>query len=199
MFQFSDPVMQSLVEKVQSSERPVTDISPAEPRLFFQSLAESIVSQQLSTKVADTIIGRVRSLVGPEFVPQRVLALPHEELRLVGLSNAKASYIRNIAEFWDAGRVVPEKLVDLGDEEIITLLTEIKGVGRWTVEMFLIFTLARPDVFSVGDYGLRKAVMRTYDLSENTKPDEIGDLSTRWSPERSFASRVLWRSLDLPM
>lgn len=155
------------------------------------------MGQQLSEKVVPKIIARVRASLPGELVPDVILETPHETLRGAGLSNAKAHYIRNIAQAWRDAVIIPENLTDMTDEEVITQLSTIKGVGRWTAEMFLIFTLGRPDIFSAGDYGLRRGILQAYHLSDDARPKELLVLSENWSPHRSLASRVLWKSLDL--
>ncbi len=193
---FQDPTLASLytVVTAQFGELPV--IIPAASDQYFGKLCESIVSQQLSTKVADVIEARVKLAIGGEWHPEKVLVSETEVLRAAGLSNAKASYIKNIAQVWVDGSVVAEHLTTMTDEEIITELVKIKGVGRWTAEMFLIFTLGRSDVFSVGDYALRKATAQLYNLDIKAKPAEFLSISQNWSPNRSLASRILWKSLE---
>lgn len=195
---FNDPILTALHQKIIQEIGELEPIQPRSADNHFQALAESIVGQQLAIKAAAAIKERVRAVVGQDFTPAAVLALPFETLRGAGLSNAKTQYVRNIAEAWTDGTVSVSQLDQLADEELITELTKIKGVGRWTAEMFLIFTLGRPDVFSVGDYGLRKAITRAYQLDPETKPAELLELSTVWQPNRSLASLILWKSLELP-
>lgn len=194
---FNDPILNALYDQVVAEFGPLK-LGPALAEdHYFTDLVESIISQQLAAKVATTISGRVHQAVGDDFFPTTVLATPMEKLRAAGLSNAKASYIRNIAEAWQSGQVIPSELTDLPAEEVIVKLSEIKGVGRWTAEMFLMFCLARPDIFSAGDYGLRKAMMRAYNLPEDTKPAVFATMAEQWQPHRTLASRVLWKSLEL--
>jgi DNA-3-methyladenine glycosylase II len=143
------------------------------------------------------IFGRIRQLVGKNFSPGKLLKTSIEDLRRAGLSYAKASYIQNIARAWEKGLIDPQNLHDLEDEAVIEQLVKIKGVGRWTAEMFLIFTLARPNVFSVGDYGLRKAISMAYQVPIESKPAIFLKLAESWSPHKSLASRILWKSLEL--
>jgi DNA-3-methyladenine glycosylase II len=172
------------------------DIVPSENH--FVDLLESIVSQQLSIKAADTIWGRYTNVLPCHIVtPESVLSLSVETARTAGLSGSKASYIRNVAEAFQNGFVTPEKFPTMTDEEVITQLVQIKGVGRWTAEMFLIFSLGREDVFSMGDLGLRNAINRIYAKGKKPLSDgAIAKMSKRWSPYRSYASRALWKSLD---
>jgi DNA-3-methyladenine glycosylase II len=193
----ADPVLKALHRKVEKQLGSLPVIQSSQPEQYFASLAESIVSQQLSTKVADVIFGRVKQLAGKNFSPKKLLKISVENLRRAGLSYSKASYMQNIARAWEEGLVNPRTLQSLEDEAVIEQLVQIKGIGRWTAEMFLIFTLGRPNVFSVGDYGLRKAISIAYKLPIESKPAIFLELSKRWSPHKSLASRILWKSLEL--
>lgn len=195
---FNDPILNQLHNRVIEHFGSIDPIAPVDKSLHFQSLAENIIGQQLALRAADVITQRVRTVVGNEFTPQAVLAIPFEVLRAAGLSNAKTNYVRNIAEAWLDGTIPINDLDTLDDETIITHLTKIKGVGRWTAEMFLIFTLGRPDVFSAGDYGLKKGIISNYQLAADVKPAVLLQLSQAWQPRRSLASRILWKSLELP-
>lgn len=197
MNHFSDPTLQDLLEKVEQKFGALPAITPAEPDGYFTHLSESIISQQLSTKVADVIAERARNLLGGSWSPELVLQQEHDTMRAVGLSNSKVKYLKNLAAFWTSSDFHPAQLSDLPDEEVIARLTTISGIGRWTVEMFLIFSLGRPDVFSPGDGGLRRAALLAYNLSDSTKPQELSELAQSWAPQRSLASRVLWKSLEL--
>lgn len=195
---FKDPVLNKLHSEVVAVFGEIK-IGPAlSEDQYFTDLVESIISQQLATKVATTISNRVHAVVGIDFSPTAVLATPFEKLRGAGLSTAKANYIRNIAEAWVSEQIIPSQITLLSEEAVIQKLSAIKGVGRWTAEMFLMFCLARPDVFSVGDYGLRKAMMRAYNLSADSKPQVYLEIASQWQPHRTLASRILWKSLELP-
>jgi len=194
---FTDPILDHLHQQVTDHFGELLDIQPALPQDYFWNLCRSIVGQQLSEKVAPIIVERVKITLGHHLTPESVLNTPDELLRAAGLSYAKISYLKNTARAWQEVGFSPEKLSTLSDEEVITVLTQIKGVGRWTAEMFLLFTLARPDIFSVGDYGLKRAMMLSYHLPLTTQPAQFLELATLWSPYRSLASRVLWKSLDL--
>ncbi len=162
-------------------------------------LLESIVSQQLSVKAAATIHKRFVGLFEDGFPhPEKLLALDVPTLRAVGLSNQKAGYMQNVADFF-----VKEKLQDtdwaaLTDEEIVQKLTQIKGVGRWTVEMILMFTLQRPDIFPIDDLGIRQAMIRLYGLEETGKAlrTRLVELAEPWRPYRTHACRYLWKWKD---
>ena len=159
---------------------------------FFADLASSIVGQQLSAKAAATIWNRVKAALG-EVNPENVIKTSNETLRSAGLSSQKAEYIKSLATAAQNKTLELDRLRDLENEEIIRQLTAIKGVGRWTAEMFLIFGLARPDVFSFGDGGLFSAMNKLY--GEMTK-EKMTEISEKWSPYRSFACLYLWESLD---
>jgi DNA-3-methyladenine glycosylase II len=163
-------------------------------------LCASIMSQQLSTKVAAVILKRFLELFdGKEPTPQQIIDTPFEKLRGIGLSNAKAQYVLNVARFAIDHQLDDKKLKKLKDEEIITLLTEIKGVGKWTVEMLLMFTLGRQDVFSVDDYGIQVAMKNIYKLDDSNKKafkENMLKISAKWSPYRTYACLHLWRWKD---
>lgn len=165
---------------------------------YFQSLTEAIISQQLSDKAATTITNRFKALF-PKIkfpTPAQVLAKSDEGLRTAGISGSKASYIKNIARAMEDKSLDFSNINKMTDEEIITMLTAIKGIGRWTAEMFLIFSLGRPDVFSFGDLGLCNAVKKLYGLHEDPTVQQLKELSARWQPHRTVASLHLWASLD---
>lgn len=194
---FNDPILAGLDQQVTSVFGPIV-VGPALPeKQYFTDLVESIISQQLATGVATIISARVHQIVGTDFSPARVLATPIEVLRTAGLSTAKANYIQNIASAWESGEIVSSHLTKMTDEEVIVKLTTIKGVGRWTAEMFLMFCLARQDVFSVGDYGLKKAISRAYQVPMDSKPSVFLEIADTWRPYRTRASRILWKSLEL--
>jgi len=159
-------------------------------------LMASIMSQQLSTKVAKVIYKRFLDLYnGKEPKPQQVLDTPFEQLRGIGLSNAKVSYVKNVAEFCIEHKITDKKLLAMSNEDIIELLTEIKGVGRWTVEMLLMFTLGREDVFAPDDLGIQQAMMKAYKLDNSNKKElreKMLKLSEKWKPYRTYACLHLW-------
>ena len=159
-------------------------------------LMSSIMSQQLSTKVAKVIYHRFLDLYGgKEPKPADVLATPAATLRAIGLSNAKVSYIHNVAAFCTEHKITDRKLLTMDNEDIIALLTQIKGVGRWTVEMLLMFTLGREDVFAVDDLGIQQAMIRVYKLDTLNKKElreKMLKLSARWTPYRTYACLHLW-------
>ncbi len=165
-------------------------------------LCASIMSQQLSTKVAEVLFRRFLELYGGEEpTPAQIAATPPETLRGIGLSNAKAGYIGNVARFMMAHGLTDGHLKKLGNDELIALLTQIKGVGQWTVEMLLMFTLGREDVFAVDDYGIQMAMKGLYNL-DNTDKKEFKKamlrISQKWKPYRTYACMHLWRWKDAP-
>ena len=165
---------------------------------YFGSLCSAIISQQLSGKAAQTIEDRFMALFGPErqFTPANVAAMAVEEMRAAGLSEAKARYLRDLGERVANGALDLAHLETMDDEEIITRLVEVKGIGRWTAEMFLIFSLGRLDVLPVNDLGLRKAVMQLYGLPHMPKRPDLEDLAGPWQPYRTVATLYLWRTLS---
>lgn len=159
-------------------------------------LCASIMSQQLSVKVADVIYKRFLDLFsGKEPTPQDILDTPNEILRGIGLSNAKVSYVKNVAQFALESGMDHKKLHKMENEEVIVYLTQIKGVGRWTVEMLLMFALCREDVFAIDDLGIQNAMIRLYKLDRTDKKkfkDDLLRISKRWSPYRTYACKYLW-------
>jgi DNA-3-methyladenine glycosylase II len=164
---------------------------------YFEHLAESIVCQQLSEKAGATIWKRFQELFPGKIVtPQSVKLKNIEELRPSGISFAKAGYIHNLADAFINQIITPEKFADYTDEQVISQLILVKGVGRWTAEMFLIFSLGREDVFSFGDAGLVRAVNNLYGKGKKLPVKQIEKIVRKWSPYRSYASLLLWKSLD---
>jgi DNA-3-methyladenine glycosylase II len=163
-------------------------------------LCASIMSQQLSTKVAKVIYNRFLELYGAEEpTPEQVVVTPFDKLRAIGLSNAKTQYVLNVAQFAIDHKLDDKKLKKMSNEEIIELLTQIKGVGKWTVEMLLMFTLGREDVFAVDDYGIQVAMKKLYKLDDSNKKDfkeKMLKLSQKWSPYRTYACMHLWSWKD---
>jgi DNA-3-methyladenine glycosylase II len=159
----------------------------------FATLARSIVGQQISTKAADSIWQRVVA-AAPQMAPAEVARLRMPRLRACGLSGRKAEYIRDLARHFAGGRIHAANWTDMADEDIIAELVAVRGIGRWTAEMFLMFNLLRPDVLPVDDLGLRKAVGRHYGIEP--LPAAVRALGEQWRPWRSVATWYLWRSLE---
>jgi DNA-3-methyladenine glycosylase II len=180
----------------------IAPLPPLQTEDLYTSLLRAIVSQQLSTKAAATIWQRFLLLFPHEKpTPHLLLAKTSEELRAVGLSQQKASYLKNIAEYALKTAWNDDKFHQQTDTEIITELTSIKGVGTWTVEMLLIFAMNRPDVFSVGDLGIKQAIVRLYEIDENSMTIKdlqktMIEISENWKPYRSMACRYLWKWKD---
>ena len=163
-------------------------------------LCASIMSQQLNTKVAKTIHNRFLDLYGgKEPTPQQILDTPFEMLRGIGLSNAKVNYVKNVAQFEIEPGLDHKKLHKMDNEEVIVYLTQIKGVGRWTVEMLLMFALGREDVFAIDDWGVQNAMIKLYKLDRTDKKkfrEDLLRISKKWSPYRTYACVHLWRWKD---
>jgi len=185
-----DKILNLVIDKYKVS-------SPKISANLFRDLLEAIISQQLSNKAAATIFNRFLSLFPKERVPQpeEILKLSEEILRSCGVSHQKASYLKSLAEEITSQKLVLENLHLLEDEEVVLELTKVKGVGRWTAEMFLIFSLGRQNIFSVGDLGLRSAVAKLYGVNREDKI-KIEEISKSGNPYRSLASLYLWKSLE---
>jgi DNA-3-methyladenine glycosylase II len=163
-------------------------------------IMNSIISQQLSTRVAEVIFQRFLTLYkGKEPKPQQVIDTPDIVLRAIGLSNAKVSYVKNVASFCLAHNITDKHLAKMSNEEIIDLLSQIKGVGKWTVEMLLMFSLGREDVFAVDDLGIQQAMCKLYKIDATDKKamkEKMLKISAKWSPYRTYACLHLWRWKD---
>ncbi len=181
-----DPVMRATVERVGlCTLRPDPDI--------FDALVDAIISQQISVKAADAIMARVRAAL-PEgrVTPEHLLPFDFDRLRTLGLSTPKATYIRNLVEHIDSGKLQLERLQDLEDEEVIEHLTAIKGIGRWTAQMCLIFTMGRPDVLPVDDLGFLEGIRAAYELPARPTRQEAHERGELWRPYRTFATWYMW-------
>jgi DNA-3-methyladenine glycosylase II len=190
--QGAEPIMAELVARFGPLHLSRTDD-------YFSTLVESIASQQLSSKVADTITKRIRALMGDNerIEVASVLAVPDQALRDAGLSWGKVRYVKDLAQKVADGEVHLESISQMTNEDAVAELVKVKGIGRWTAEMFLMFSLARPDVMAVGDYGLQSAIKRLYSLSDLPKPAQMQELAEPWRPFRSYASLYLWRALGV--
>lgn len=174
----------------------VGDYSLKKRNHHFAVLVESIVSQQLATRAAEAIFCRFKDLY-PKFpTAPEILATKKSKLRSIGLSSMKIEYIKDLAKKVDQGKIKMRTLSKMSNEEVISHLTQVKGIGRWTAEMFLIFSLGRQDVLPVHDLGLRKGVQMAFSLSELPEPSEVENLGKRWKPYRSVATWYLWKSLQ---
>jgi len=182
-----DPVMKRLIAEHQIKEYYGSDGN------YFLDLIEIVTGQQLSLKAAGTILARFLALFPAKPKPDEVLAVTIETLRSVGLSNSKANYVRNIAQAVSSGSLPLDQLEKQSDDEVKRELIKIKGIGPWSAEMFLIFSLKRPDIFSVGDLGLRTAIEKLYGISRDDQKAILA-LAESWRPHRSLACRYLWAS-----
>jgi DNA-3-methyladenine glycosylase II len=192
----SDPLLAGLIDRFGQPEE-VRARRGRRPGDAYGALLRSIVGQQLSTKAARSIFERLTERFGGRTpTPRELLDTDPEELRGVGLSRAKVAFLRDLAEHVEDGELVLEELAELPDEEVSSRLTAVKGLGPWTVDMFLIFHLGRPDVLPVGDLGIRRAAQLLHGLDELPAPAELERLAEPWRPHRSLACLYLWRSLD---
>ncbi len=187
----ADPVLAGIIDRVGKYK-------PTYYEPIFHSLVRSIAYQQLSGKAAATIFGRVTAAAGDPLTPEAILKLRPAKMRTLGLSKQKIEYIRGLANMTRSGAVRFETLADLEDVEVIEHLTRAKGIGVWTVHMFLLFALRRMDVLPTGDLGVRMAIKKAYGLEELPKPVEMEKIAATWRPYASVATWYLWRSLDGP-
>ncbi len=169
-------------------------IVPGKKKDYFIDLVDAITSQQLSGKAAKTIFSRVKEKCGGKITPEKLTKLTTEELRKCGLSYAKCSYVKDLAGKVIAKKIKINKLDKLPDEEVEKELIAVKGIGKWTVEMFLMFTLAREDVFPADDLGIRNGMRKL--LKKEKKPREIAQYAKRWKPYRTVAAWYIWAGLD---
>jgi DNA-3-methyladenine glycosylase II len=164
----------------------------------FHALVQAIISQQLSTAAARTIGRRLRDLYDGRMTAASIAATPDTQLRSVGLSPQKVGYMRDLCTKVQGGELALGKLGSLSDEDVIVTLTQVKGIGRWTAEMFLMFRLHRPDVLPVGDLGIVNAIKKQYRLRKTPTPDRLVKIGEAWRPYRSVACWYLWASLGNP-
>jgi DNA-3-methyladenine glycosylase II len=201
----SDPVMRSLIERVGPYR-----MTYREPT--FHSLARAIAYQQLNGKAAETIFGRFTALAGDPLIPEGILKLTPEQMRAVGLSKQKSSYLVDMAERASRGELDFLRVPNMSDDQVIEHLSQVKGVGVWTAHMFLMFTLRRPNVLPTGDFGIRMAIFKHYLDKNRAKsshskkrkrniklptPLQMEKIAKCWEPYRSVACWYLWRSLDV--
>jgi DNA-3-methyladenine glycosylase II len=189
----ADPVMADVIARVGRCT-----LVPREEWTHFDALLRSIVFQQLSGKAAATIHGRVLQLIGDgEGAASRIVATSHDAFRAAGLSNAKATYVRNLAEHVLDGSLPVNSLHELSDDEIIAALTQVKGIGKWSAQMFLMFRLGRPDVLPDTDLGVQKGVQKAYRLRKLPTPAQVLRRGQKWAPYRTIASWYMWRILEV--
>ena len=191
----SDPVMARLIEEHGDVVR--RDLRSERPGDAYGALLRSIVGQQLSTKAASTIYGRMLELFGGHPpTPKQLLAADPDAIRAAGLSRPKINYLRDLAGHVQSGELELERLADLPDEEVIEQLTAVKGIGEWSAHMFLMFHLSRPDVLPVGDQGIRNAIRAQYRLRKIPDAKRMEKIAKPWRPYRTLACLYLWSSLD---
>jgi DNA-3-methyladenine glycosylase II len=188
----ADPILAAVIDRVGPCRLEATADGS-----HFGALARSIIYQQLSGKAAATIHGRFLALFDGEPTPERVLDTPDEALRAVGLSRQKVAYMRDLATHIQDGRLPLDAIALLEDDALITAMTGVKGVGRWTAQMFLMFRLGRLDVLPELDLGVQKGVMLAYRLESLPKPKELTAIGEKWRPYRSIAAWYWWRSLEI--
>ncbi len=186
----SDPVLSDIIERVGPCRM---EFGPPE----FHSLAEAIIYQQLNGKAAITIFKRFAALAGEPLTPDGILKLTDAQMRSVGLSNQKSSYLKDMAQRAARGELDFTRLPDMTDDEVIKHLTQVKGVGVWTAHMFLMFTLRRPNVLPTGDFGVQMAIKKYYKKRKLPRPEQMEKIAKCWEPYRSVACWYLWRSLDV--
>ena len=186
----SDPILAAIIERVGPYRMEYG--SPE-----FHSVAEAIVYQQLHGKAAATIFKRFTALAGEPLTPEGILKLTDEQLRAAGLSKQKSAYLKDLAMKTASGMLDFPSLLELPDDEVIKHLTQVKGIGVWTAQMFLIFTLKRMDVLPTADYGVQAAIKKHYRKRKLPKPKDMERIARAWTPYRSVACWYLWRSLDI--
>jgi DNA-3-methyladenine glycosylase II len=193
----ADPVLATLIEQVGPIEVRPSGLNA------YQALSRSIIFQQLSGTAAGAIYRKFQALFGLEAdafpAPEQVLPLGDDDLRAAGLSRQKAAAIRSLSEHFASGELGTEQFEHWEDEEIIAHLTRVRGVGRWTAEMFLMFHLRRPDVLPVNDLGINRAIMKRYGLDAMPKPDAVKAIGEPWRPHATVACLYLWRSEDVKL
>jgi DNA-3-methyladenine glycosylase II len=187
----SDPILSAIIDVIGPCK-----ISYGDPS--FESLAEAIVYQQLNGKAAFTIFNRFADLAGRPLTPQGILKLTEPQMRSAGLSKQKLSYIRSLAELTHSGELDFARLPGMSDDEVIAHLTEVKGIGRWTAQMFLMFSLGRMDVFPHEDLGIRSAIRNLYNLEDLPDKATSHRIAAPWRPYATMACWYCWRSLELP-
>lgn len=192
----ADPVLDRIVEAVG----PFT-MEPGEG--IFRALGRAVFFQQLAGPAARTIMGRVLAALGTDeqrwYEPRQFLAAADEDLRAAGLSRQKLSYLRDLSEKFGSGELTEGDFHHLDDEDVISRATAVRGIGRWTAEMLLIFTLDRPDVLPVDDLGVRRGMQISYGLADLPKPDEMRHIAEPWQPYRSVGTWYMWRSLGVEL
>ena len=191
-FRKADPKLFRVLQRVGE----LKTLSPIPPKRYFSQLCREIIGQQLSGKVARVFLDRFKNLFPKKQVtPKFLLKLKDEKLRSIGISWAKVEYLKDLASKIEHKEISLNSWQNLENEKVIEELVKVKGIGNWTAEMFLMFSLGREDVFSHGDLGLRKAIEKTYNM-KNPAKSQVEKISKKWSPYRTWACRILWSSHD---
>ncbi len=192
-FQKTDPILFFIAKRVD-----IEQIESRETANYFHSLCRVIIGQQLAKNAANAIFERFRKLFANGIItPEETIELPEETIRNVGASWSKARSIKSLAYEVVDGTLNLKDLRHLDDWQVVESLTKVKGIGPWTAQMFLMSTLGREDIFSHGDLGLRKAMIKLYSLNEDATQDQIGRITKKWSPYRTYACQVLWKYSDI--
>jgi len=186
-----DPILAPVIRRHRT--RSLLDAPPMDP---FPALCRTITAQQISTKAAATIHGRLVALMPRGVTPKAMLTLTDDQLRAAGMSRQKTAYLRDLATKVQNGELPTHSLHELSDEDVIQAIVKVKGLGRWSAEMFLMFRLHRPDVLPVDDLGIMTAIQRLYGLRKRPKPDRMRKIADVWRPYRTVACWYLWRSLE---
>lgn len=193
-FKKADPKLFKVLEKIEENLEEISSIPPQE---YFFHLCREIIAQQLGSKVAHKFLERFIALFANKKITSKaLLKLSDKKLRGIGISWAKVRYLKDLASKIENKEVELESLRNLKDEEVVFHLTKVKGIGNWTAEMFLMFSLGRQDIFSHGDMGLKRAIEKIYKV-KNPEKNKVERLSQKWSPYRTWACRILWSSLDI--
>ena len=190
-FRKVDPVLAKAAKKVWPGElkwRQTND--------FFAALCSAIVGQQLSDKVGDVLYARLVEVCRGKVTPEKILKLTEQQLRDTGMSWSKVKFITNLAQKVKSEEIKLEQLTQMADELVIAELTKLHGIGPWTAEMFLMFSLGREDVFSHGDLGLRRSIKKLYGFKTDPSKQQIEKIVSKWSPYRTYACLVLWKAVD---
>lgn len=196
-FKAKDPILYKTLQKIVEKKMDNNLFVIGDSKDLFVDLIETIINQQLSDKAAATIFSRFKKLFPKgKITPQKILKLKDEQIRIAGTSYGKIIFMKDLSSKVLSKELILENLKSLDDEQIIIELTKVKGIGRWTAEMFLMFSLGKEDIFSHGDLGLNNAIVKLYGLNKPTKED-VMTITNKWIPYRTYACRILWRSLDI--
>ena len=192
-FRINDPILHSYALQVELSPTKKDSL-----KNYFYRLCREIICQQLSDRAGEAIFNRFQKLFSNNtIVPSDVLSISHEKLRASGMSNAKARYVKNLADSVIKKELNFSSFDSLTDIEIVKELTKVKGIGPWTAEMFLMFVLGRENIFSHGDLGLKKGIIKVYKLKKEPTKKQVEKIISQWSPYKTYGSRILWASLEL--